>query len=53
MTFAAIRAELRAIVEWERKTVPLRTQTEVEAVLIRQERRCEIARQLAEIVSTN
>ena len=53
MMFAVRRAELKAIVEWDRKTLALRSQTEIDAVIIRQKRRCEIARQVAEIVSTN
>ena len=53
MMFAVLRAELKAIVEWDRETRVLRSQTEIDAVMIRQKRRGEIARQLAEIVSTN
>jgi hypothetical protein len=53
MMFAALRAELKAIVEWDRETLVLKSQTEIDAVMIRQKRRCEIARQLTEIVSTN
>jgi len=37
-----LRAELRAITEWSRETQLLRTQTEKDAVVIREIRRCEI-----------
>jgi hypothetical protein len=34
--FAVLQAELKAIVEWDRETCVLRTQTEIDAVIIRQ-----------------
>ena len=37
-----LRAELRAITEWSRETQLLRNQTEKDAVVIREKRRCEI-----------
>jgi hypothetical protein len=51
--FAKLRAELRAIAEWSRPSQIFRTQTEKEAVVIREIRRREIARQLANIVAKN
>ena len=51
--FAKLRAELKAITEWSRQTQILRTQTEREAVVIREIRRREITRQLTEIVAQN
>jgi hypothetical protein len=51
--FEKLRAELRAITEWSRQTQLLRTQTEREAIVIREMRRREITRQLTEIVATN
>jgi hypothetical protein len=51
--FAKLRAELKAITEWSRQSQLFRTQTEEEAVTIREIRRREIARQLANIVATN
>jgi hypothetical protein len=51
--FARLRAELKAITEWCRHTQIFRTQTEKEAVIIREMRRREITRQLIEIVTKN
>jgi hypothetical protein len=51
--FEKLRAELRAITEWSRQTQLFRTQTEKEAVVIREIRRREITRQLNEIVANN
>ena len=51
--FAKLRAELKAITEWSRQTQLFRTQTEKEAVVIREIRRREIARQLTDIVAMN
>ena len=51
--FEKLRAELRAITEWSRQTQILRTQTEKEAIVIREMRRREITRRLTEIVATN
>ena len=51
--FARLRAELKAITEWSRRSQILRTQTERDAVVIREIRRREITRQLTEIVATN
>ena len=51
--FEKLRAELRAITEWSRQTQLLRTKTERAAIVIREMRRREIARQLTEIVANN
>ena len=51
--FAKLRAELKAITEWDRQSQILRTQTERDAIVIRELRRREITRQLTEIVTTN
>jgi len=51
--FAALRAELKAIVEWDKKGFASGTETEKDAIVFRQRRRREIARQLIEIVSKN
>ena len=51
--FEKLRAELRAITEGSRQTQILRTQTEKEAIVIREMRRREIARQLTEIAAMN
>jgi hypothetical protein len=51
--FEKLRAELKAITEWSRQSQILRTQTEREAVVIREIRRREITRQLTEIVAMN
>jgi hypothetical protein len=50
---AILRAELRAIAQWSRHTVLLRTQAEIDAIAIREMRRLEILRRLKEIVATN
>jgi hypothetical protein len=49
----SLRAELKAIREWNRDTQLLPTQTERDAVIIRQMRRCEIMQKLAEIAARN
>jgi hypothetical protein len=51
--FERLRAELKAINEWSRQSQIFRTETEQEAVLIRDIRRREITRRLTEIVATN
>ena len=51
--FTMLRAELKAIVEWDRKTSILRTQMEKDAAVFREIRRREIAQRLAEIAATN
>lgn len=51
--FDKLRAELRAITEWSCQTQVFRTQTEKEAVIIREMRRREITRQLTEIAAMN
>jgi hypothetical protein len=51
--FAKLRAELKSITEWNGQSQILRTQTEKEAMVIREIRRREITRQLTEIVTTN
>ncbi len=51
--FKKLRAELKAITEWGRQSPTLRTQTEKEAVVIRELRRREITRRLTEIVGMN
>ena len=51
--FEKLRAELRAITEWSRQSQMLRTQTERDAVVIREIRRRDITRQLTKIVATN
>lgn len=51
--FEKLRAELRAITEWSRQSQILRTQTERDAVVIREIRRRDITRQLTEIVAKN
>jgi hypothetical protein len=43
----SLRAELKALTEWDRETQLLPTQTEREAVIIRQVRRHEIMQKLA------
>jgi len=53
MMLAGLRAELKAITEWSRQSQILRTQTEREAVVIREIRRREITRRLTEMVKTN
>lgn len=40
--FGKLRAELKAINDWSRESHPLRTQTEKDAVVIRELRRREI-----------
>jgi hypothetical protein len=50
---SVLRAELLAIAEWSRLTVLLRTQTEIDAVAIREMRRRELVRRLREIAATN
>jgi hypothetical protein len=51
--FEKLRAELKAIAEWSRQSQILRTQTEKDAVVIREMRRREITRELTKIVTTN
>jgi len=51
--FEKLRAELRAIMDWSRQPQILRTQTERDAVVIREIRRREITRKLTEIAATN
>jgi hypothetical protein len=51
--FDKLRTELKAITEWNRQTQLLRTQTEKEAVVIRELRRREITRLLTEIAEMN
>lgn len=51
--FEKLRAELKAITDWSRQSQILRTQTEKEAVIIREMRRREITRQLSEIAALN
>jgi hypothetical protein len=51
--FEKLRAELKAITEWGRQSQILRTQTEREAVVIREVRRREITRKLTEIAAMN
>ena len=51
--FAKLRAELKAITEWSRESQVFRTQTEKDAIVIREMRRREITRRLTEIVKTN
>ena len=51
--FGKLRAELKAITEWSRESQILRTQTEKDAVVIRELRRREITRQLTEIAAMN
>ena len=53
MMFEKLRAELKAIDEWNRRTQIFKTQTEKEAIVIRAMRRREITRRLTEIVATN
>jgi hypothetical protein len=51
--FAKLRAELKAITDWGRQTQLLKTQTEIEAAVIREVRRREITRELLEIACKN
>ena len=51
--FEKLRAELKAINEWSRPSQAFRTQTEKEAIVIREMQRREITRQLTEIAATN
>jgi len=51
--FIKLRAELKAITEWSRQSQLFRTQTEKEAIVIREMRRREITRLLTEIVAMN
>jgi len=51
--FDRLRAELKAITEWSRPSQLFRTQTEKEAVVIREMRRREITRQLTGIAAMN
>jgi hypothetical protein len=51
--FMILRAELKAIVNWNHDMVQLRTLTEREAMGIREMRRGEILQRLKEIASQN